>query len=135
MFLFPWLDWGDDISDFEKFDFLEGQPILSVSSPCRSDLIWKFEKKRFLEFKYMASYGRNFWYMVKNGLLYMYVFRLKKWLSDFDCIEVHFEDFKILSLRNCCKNDEKMPKNPKNHEFSILDKSADLADINDLQIR
>ena len=21
MFLFPWLDWGDDISDFEKIDF------------------------------------------------------------------------------------------------------------------
>ena len=29
----------------------------------------------------------------------------------------------------------KMSKNRENHEFSILDKSADLADINDLQIR
>ena len=66
----------------------------------------------------------------ENGLLYM--FFVQK--NDFDSIEVHFEDFKILSLRNCCKNDEKMPKNPKNHAFSILDKSADFADINDLQI-
>ena len=47
---------------------------------------------------------------------------------------MYFEDFKILSLRNFGKNDEKMLKNPKNHEFSILDKSADLADINDLRI-
>ena len=47
MFLFLWLDWGDDISDFEKIDFLASQAILSVSSPCRSDLIWKFEKSDF----------------------------------------------------------------------------------------
>ena len=33
MFLFPWLDWGNDISDFEKIDFLAGQAILSVFSP------------------------------------------------------------------------------------------------------
>ena len=33
------------------------------------------------------------------------------------------------------KNGEKMPKNPKNHEFWILDKSADLADFNDRQVR
>ena len=32
MFLFPWLDWGNDISDFEKIDFLAGQAILSVFS-------------------------------------------------------------------------------------------------------
>ena len=48
---------------------------------------------------------------------------------------MYFEDFKILSLRNFGKNDEKMLKNPKNHEFSILDKSADLADFNDRQVR
>ena len=33
------------------------------------------------------------------------------------------------------KNGEKMPKNLKNHEFWILDKSADLADFNDRQVR
>ena len=29
MCLFPWLDYGIDIVDFEKFDFLVGQPIFT----------------------------------------------------------------------------------------------------------
>ena len=29
MFLFPWLDWGIDISDFEKIDFLAHEPYLA----------------------------------------------------------------------------------------------------------
>ena len=29
MFLFPWLDWGIDISDFEKIDFLAHDPYLA----------------------------------------------------------------------------------------------------------
>ena len=32
MFLFPWLDWGNNISDFENIDFLAGQAIWSVFS-------------------------------------------------------------------------------------------------------
>ena len=31
IFLFPWLDWGIDISDFEKIDFLVDQSIFSIS--------------------------------------------------------------------------------------------------------
>ena len=33
MFLFPWLDWGIDISDFEKIDFLVHGAILGCSQP------------------------------------------------------------------------------------------------------
>ena len=41
MFLFPWLDWGIDISDFEKIDFLGqwaifgdfGVPFWSIFGP------------------------------------------------------------------------------------------------------
>ena len=33
MFLFPWLDWGIDISDFEKIDFLGHGAILRCSQP------------------------------------------------------------------------------------------------------
>ena len=33
MFLFPWLDWGIDISDFEKIDFLGHGAILGCSQP------------------------------------------------------------------------------------------------------
>ena len=33
MFLFPWLDWGDDISDFEKIDFLADGRFWGVPSP------------------------------------------------------------------------------------------------------
>ena len=29
MCLFPWLDFGIDVVDFENFDFLDGQPILT----------------------------------------------------------------------------------------------------------
>jgi len=32
MFLFPWFDWGDDISDFEKIDFLAHGPFWGVPS-------------------------------------------------------------------------------------------------------
>ena len=30
MCLFPWLDYGIDIVDFENFDFLVGQPIFTL---------------------------------------------------------------------------------------------------------
>ena len=33
MFLFPWLDWGIDISDFEKIDFLAHEPYLAFLAP------------------------------------------------------------------------------------------------------
>ena len=33
MFLFPWLDWGIDISDFEKIDVLAHGRFLGVTSP------------------------------------------------------------------------------------------------------
>ena len=41
MFLFPWLDWGNDISDFENINFFDqwaifgdfGVPILSIFGP------------------------------------------------------------------------------------------------------
>ena len=33
MFLFPWFDWGDDISDFEKIDFLAHGRFWGVPSP------------------------------------------------------------------------------------------------------
>ena len=33
MFLFPWLDWGIDISDFEKIDFLGHEAISGCSQP------------------------------------------------------------------------------------------------------
>ena len=33
MFLFPWLDWGIDISDFERIDFLGHGAILGCSQP------------------------------------------------------------------------------------------------------
>ena len=33
MFLFPWLDWGIDISDFEKIEFLGHGAILGCSQP------------------------------------------------------------------------------------------------------
>ena len=33
MFLFPWLDWGIDISDFEKIDCLGHGRFLGVPSP------------------------------------------------------------------------------------------------------
>ena len=33
MFLFPWLDWGIDTSDFEKIDFLGHERFLAFSAP------------------------------------------------------------------------------------------------------
>ena len=39
MFLFPWLDWGIDISDFEKIDFLGHGRFLAFSAPCKSDFL------------------------------------------------------------------------------------------------
>ena len=39
MFLFPWLDWGIDISDFEKIDLLGHGRFLAFSAPCRSDFL------------------------------------------------------------------------------------------------
>ena len=33
IFLFPWLDWGIDISDFEKIDFLGHGRFSGVPSP------------------------------------------------------------------------------------------------------
>ena len=33
MCIFPWLDWGIDISDFEKIDFLGHGAILGCSQP------------------------------------------------------------------------------------------------------
>merc|ERR1711951_124852 len=39
MFLFPWLDCGIDISDFEKIDFLGHGRFLAFSAPCKSDFL------------------------------------------------------------------------------------------------
>ena len=51
MFLFPWLDWGDDISDFEKIDFLADGRFWGVPSPWEG---W------FLALATLASVGRKF---------------------------------------------------------------------------
>ena len=39
MFLFPWLDWGIDISDFEKIDFLGHGRFLAFSAPWKRDFL------------------------------------------------------------------------------------------------
>ena len=39
MFLFPWLDWGIDISDFEKIDFLGHERFLAFSAPWKRDFL------------------------------------------------------------------------------------------------
>ena len=39
MFLFPWLDWGIDISDFEKIDFLDHERFLAFSAPWKRDFL------------------------------------------------------------------------------------------------
>ena len=39
MFLFPWLDWGIDISDFEKIDFLGHERFWAFSAPCKRDFL------------------------------------------------------------------------------------------------
>ena len=36
---FPCLDWGDDISDFEKIDFLGHERFLVVPSPGQADFL------------------------------------------------------------------------------------------------
>ena len=64
MFLFPWLDWGIDISDFEKIDFLGHGPIFGCSQPLgrlilnSNDTYWAenfqkglYEKKFFEKFQ------------------------------------------------------------------------------------
>ena len=50
MFLFPWLDWGIDISDFGKIEFLTHKPFLAFSA------LWK---RAFLDpqVKFRADYG------------------------------------------------------------------------------
>ena len=39
MFLFPWLDWGIDISDFEKIDFLGHERFWAFSAPWKRDFL------------------------------------------------------------------------------------------------
>ena len=39
MFLFPWLDWGNDISDFEKIDFLGSWAIFGLFSPLQEQFL------------------------------------------------------------------------------------------------
>ena len=39
MFLFPWLDWGNDISDFEKIDFLGSWAIFGFVSPLQEPFL------------------------------------------------------------------------------------------------
>ena len=41
MFLFPWLDWGIDISDFEKIDFLGHGRFSGVPSPWAGSVFFK----------------------------------------------------------------------------------------------
>ena len=50
MFLFPWLDWGIDISDFGKIDFLTHKPFLAFSAPWKSAI---FDP----QVKFRADYG------------------------------------------------------------------------------
>ena len=50
MFLFPWLDWGDDISDFEKIDFWAHGRFWGVPSPWEG---W------FFALATLASVGRK----------------------------------------------------------------------------
>ena len=86
----------DDISDFEKIDFLVGQAILSVSSPCRSDLMWKFEEKTIFGIR---VYG----FIRPEILIYgwkwavIHVFRLKEWFwlhgGAFRFLNFEFEKF------------------------------------------
>ena len=57
MFLFPWLDWGIDISNFEKIDFLGHGAILGCSpAPGQAD---------FLQQRHLRRWAENFqkvWY-------------------------------------------------------------------------
>ena len=57
MFLFPWLDWGIDISDFEKIDFLGHERFLAFSAP------WKrvfFDIGGYFEGPIKNAQGKNF---------------------------------------------------------------------------
>ena len=62
----------------------------------------------------------------------MYSWMVSAQKSQFGRIEIIFGVFEILALENV---GPKMAQNPKNHEFSILNKSADSADIYDRQLR
>ena len=42
MWLFPWLDYGIDIVDFENFDFLVGQPIFTSVRAGPAGKNWHF---------------------------------------------------------------------------------------------
>ena len=44
MCLFPWLDYGIDIVDFENFDFLVGQPIFTSLKADQVSMIIKYSK-------------------------------------------------------------------------------------------
>ena len=69
MFLFPWMDWGNDISDFEKIDFLAGQAILSVFSPSTDVIfyIWdlrsiplRLVQKKFVKTNFLETYRKQY---------------------------------------------------------------------------
>ena len=68
MFPFPWLDWGIDICDFEKIDFLGHGRFLAFSAPGQADfLTWgtilraplKVPRVKILK-KVFSEFSKNF---------------------------------------------------------------------------
>ena len=57
MFLFPWLDWGNDISDFEKIDFLGSWAIFGLLSPLQQ---WFFDMGDNFEGPIKSAQCENF---------------------------------------------------------------------------
>ena len=62
MFRFPWFDWDDDISDFEKIDFFAHGPFWGVPSHCAG---WFFAAAAFTplgrKFSKSVVWKKNFW--------------------------------------------------------------------------
>ena len=58
MFLFPWLDWGIDISDFEKINFLGHGAFLGIPSPWAGCFF--FLQQRHL--RHWAENSQKVWY-------------------------------------------------------------------------
>jgi len=60
MFLFPWLDWGDDISDFEKNRFFWVMGDFGVfPAPGQADILQQRHFRRWAE-NFPKVYEKNF---------------------------------------------------------------------------